>query len=601
VLSVVTYGRNDNYGFNLYKRTAFGFNCIAETLTDQDEILFVDYNTPRHLPTLPEFIWDTLTEKALRLLKVIRISPEIHERIKRNSPLKILENVARNAAIVRSNPQSHWILSTNPDVLLVLASKWPSLGALLQHQPDSFYEMPRFDIPESVWSALPRSEPQNNLHLLRDWLVHNQAAIAETVPDSRFQQFLLFDAPGDFQLAPRDYFLRLRGFDESMNRYLHSDSNLAKRMWLLNGKRTDHLLGHLWVLHQDHYLSGEWANNVGTIVHNDYHAKVRLQSEIQANDESWGLQRASLPTFSLAQRAENGRRFFSPLSVPVNGDLPLSREVDWRLQPLYKLCHYEPQVISLYVRELLQVLPPESSICYLGKNSETLKHIRRHWHGTFPEARTVTDFCSDAVPAERVTPDVLLVDCYYDRSDEWNQRLQVFQGQLQNQVAKGRISTSEMDEELSRFTDSSDEQQLLQQLSVIWEKYLGCIKPRPGIHIVLIGCNNYAAHFFTFQETFARLCVGRDQHKTLLSRWHQWYQKIKVRLQVDATPNVFLKAAWGLRLLKRRVFRQFTGHESLMGYLYFSHFMRIRGRLLKTLNLRTLYVHHRLVIMRLES
>jgi hypothetical protein len=38
-----------------------------------------------------------------------------------------------------------------------------------------------------------------------------------------------------------------------------------------------------------------------------------------------------------------------------------------------------------------------------------------------------------------------------------------------------------------------------------------------------------------------------------------------------------------------------------MGYLYFDHFMRNRDRLLKTLNLRTLYVHHRLVIMRLES
>lgn len=601
MLSVVTYGRNDNYGFNLYKRTAFGFNCIAETLTDQDEILFVDYNTPRRLPTLPEFIWDTLTEKALRLLKVIRISPEIHERIKRDSPLKILENVARNAAIVRSNPQNHWILSTNPDVLLVLASKWPSIGALLQNQPDSFYEMPRFDIPESVWSALPRSDPQNNLHLLRDWLVHNKAAIAETVPDCRFQQFLLFDAPGDFQLAPRDYFFRLRGFDESMNRYLHSDSNLAKRMWLLNGKRTDHLLGHLWVLHQDHYLSGEWANNVGTIVHNDYHAKVRLQSEIKANDENWGLKGASLPMFSLAERVENGRRSFSPLSVPVNGDLPLSREVDWRLQPLYKLCHYESQVISLYVRELLQVLPPESSISYLGKNSETLEHIRHHWHGTFPEAPIVTDVCARAVPTERVTPDVLLVDCYYERSDEWNQRVQVFQGQLQDQVAKGRISSPEMDEELSRFTDNSDEQQLRHQLSVIWENYLGCIKPRPGMHIVLIGCNNYAAHFFTFQETFARLCVGRNQDKTWLSQWHDWYQTLKVRLQVDATPNFFLKAAWGLRLLKRRFLLQFIGHESLLGYLYFSHFMRIRSRLLKTLNLRTLYVHHRLVIMRLES
>ena len=151
MISIVTYGRNDNYSFNLVKRTAFSFNCLAEVLTDEDEILFVDYNTPDHLPTLPEFIWDTLTEKALRLVKVIRISHAVHEEIKRDSPLPVLENVSRNAAIVRSNPDNHWILSTNPDVLLVLASRWANLDELLRTIPDSFYEMPRFDIPESVW------------------------------------------------------------------------------------------------------------------------------------------------------------------------------------------------------------------------------------------------------------------------------------------------------------------------------------------------------------------------------------------------------------------------------------------------------------------
>ena len=600
MLSVITYGRNDNYGFNLHKRTAFGFNCLAEALTDEDEILFVDYNTPRHLPTLPEFIWDTLTPKALSLLKVIRISPEIHEQIKRDSPLKILENVARNAAIVRSNRLNHWVLSTNPDVLLVLASGWPNMAALLRSQPDSFYEMPRFDIPESVWSALPRGEPRNNLHVLRDWLVHNKAAIAETVPDYRFQKFLLFDAPGDFQLAPREYFFRLRGFDESMNRYLHSDSNLAKRMWLLNGERTDHLLGHLWILHQDHYLSGEWANNVGTIVHNDYHGKVRLQTQIEANDSDWGLLGVSLPMFSLGQRAETGSRFFSPLNVSVNGGLPLSREVDWGLQPLYRLCHYEPEVVALYVRELLLILPPESVICYLGENSETLRQLTRRWQEISP-ASTVADLRRNEIPAEKLTPDVLLVDCYYERSSEWEQRHRTFQQQLQGQLARGRIRQSEMDEELTRFTDNSDEQQLRNRLLAIWENYLCRIQARPGMHIVLIGCNNYAAHFFAFQETFAKLCAERGDDRSWLSRWHGWYQKFKVRLQVDAAPNIFLKAAWGLRLLKRRAFRKYTGHESLMGYLYFDHFMRNRGRLLKTLNLRTLYVHHRLVIMRLES
>ena len=86
MISIVTYGRNDNYSFNLVKRTAFSFNCLAEVLTEDDEILFVDYNTPDHLPTLPEFIWDTLTDKALKIVKVIRISRKLHEVLKKDSP-----------------------------------------------------------------------------------------------------------------------------------------------------------------------------------------------------------------------------------------------------------------------------------------------------------------------------------------------------------------------------------------------------------------------------------------------------------------------------------------------------------------------------------
>jgi hypothetical protein len=55
MISVVLYGRNDNYGYNLHKRAALSLNCIAEVLTDpSDEILFVDYNTADDFPTFPE-------------------------------------------------------------------------------------------------------------------------------------------------------------------------------------------------------------------------------------------------------------------------------------------------------------------------------------------------------------------------------------------------------------------------------------------------------------------------------------------------------------------------------------------------------------------
>ena len=62
MISVVLYGRNDSHGYNLAKRAAISLNCIAEVLSDpDDEILFVDCNTPNDLPTFPEAIYDTLS------------------------------------------------------------------------------------------------------------------------------------------------------------------------------------------------------------------------------------------------------------------------------------------------------------------------------------------------------------------------------------------------------------------------------------------------------------------------------------------------------------------------------------------------------------
>jgi len=76
MISVILYGRNDSHGYNLHKRAAISLNCIAEMLSDaDDEILFVDYNTPNDLPTFIEAIYDTLTPKAKSRLRVFRVRP----------------------------------------------------------------------------------------------------------------------------------------------------------------------------------------------------------------------------------------------------------------------------------------------------------------------------------------------------------------------------------------------------------------------------------------------------------------------------------------------------------------------------------------------
>lgn len=598
MISIVTYGRNDNYSFNLVKRTAFSFNCLAEVLTEEDEILFVDYNTPDHLPTLPEFIWDTLTDKALGLLRVIRISRDLHEVLKGDSPLPVLENVSRNAAIVRSNPKNHWILSTNPDVLLVLSSKWRNLDELLRSIPDSFYEMPRLDIPESIWSSLHRGDPKTNMTILRDWLVSNKAAIVETVPDWRFQKYLLFDAPGDFQLAPRDFFFRLRGFDQSMNKYLHSDSNLAKRMWLLNRCRTDHLLGSLWVLHQDHYLSGEWAKTFVDMVHNDLMKNVARQNTIKANDEKWGLQDVQLPNFSLSARLSERRTCFSQLSTPVNGELPLSREPDWQMQSVYRLCHYHPEVLTLYLRESLQVTPPDSLLVYVGQNSNTLESVRRVWEDVSPTGVPVCDLCEYAERGESLIPDILLVDFYYERSEYWEKRIRLVHEQMQRQLHSGYISEHEATEEASRFADVVDTQEWQSQLVSRWEKLLPYVQLHSGTLIILLGGNLYHNPYAKLKEALAEYCLGVKVSPTMRPKLARTYATSSVCLTPEGKPlpRIFRK----VRKLRRRIFGSPAGQEDLMTITSLECALRERFHLAGPPELLPLYVHHRLVVLRLK-
>src|SRR5262245_54230459 len=112
MISVVLYGRNDAHGYNLHRRAALSMNCPAEILTDpDDEILFVDYNTPDELPTFVEAISDTLTHRCLELLRVLRIPAALHtERFAARTHLVAIEPVSRNAAVRRANPANRWIL-----------------------------------------------------------------------------------------------------------------------------------------------------------------------------------------------------------------------------------------------------------------------------------------------------------------------------------------------------------------------------------------------------------------------------------------------------------------------------------------------------------
>jgi hypothetical protein len=115
---------------------------------EDDEIIFVDYNTPNDLPTFIEAIYDTLTPRARRVLRVLRVRPEVHHRLYgTRTHLAALEPICRNIGVRRSNPQNRWILSTNTDMIFVPRNREYDLTTAVSDLADGHYILPRFKLP----------------------------------------------------------------------------------------------------------------------------------------------------------------------------------------------------------------------------------------------------------------------------------------------------------------------------------------------------------------------------------------------------------------------------------------------------------------------
>ena len=279
MFSVIIYGRNDSHGYNLHKRAAISFNALAEVMSDpDDEILFVDYNTPDDHPTFPEAIQDTLTDKAKKVMRILRVRPEQHAQMGLKTHLVALESQSRNIALRRSNPRNRWILYTNTDMLLVSRDPSQSLSQILGDVPDGFYQIPRFELPEMLWeAAFDRKDPAGNLAKLRDWSVryHLNQVVHNFMP-------MRYDALGDFQVALREDLFAIHGFDESMILGWHCDSNLAARLSLYRGG-PDTLIDKVFAYHCDHTRVPA-LNNVGR--------RTRMNNQ---DDFIWNLATPFLP------------------------------------------------------------------------------------------------------------------------------------------------------------------------------------------------------------------------------------------------------------------------------------------------------------------
>ncbi len=215
----VVIARNDDYGGNLTERAGYCLNSLVETF---DEIIYVDWNTPDDKVSLIEEAKDFV--KKSPKIKWIRVTSEQASEWTGHDPAaqSVCEVMARNVGLRRLT--SEFLVSTNIDVIC------PSRVALdRQIQPDSgFITTAKRSI--SLYILRELGTPSDILSV-REKLESLEPHYTQQPPiairgDDRYS---LVSSPGDFQIAHRDVWYTIRGFEERLYKRGYTDTNIQQK------------------------------------------------------------------------------------------------------------------------------------------------------------------------------------------------------------------------------------------------------------------------------------------------------------------------------------------------------------------------------------
>ncbi len=394
MISVIVYGRNDSHGYNLHKRAAISLNSIAEVLTAPgDEIVFVDYNTPDDLPTFVEAILDTLTGHCRGMLRVIRVRPAVHALFADRTGYATIESIARNVGLRRSEPRNRWILSTNTDMVFLRRDGSRSLSELADGLLDGFYQVPRFEVPESLWESLDRRDPQSVIERFRWWGTRfHLNELVHTDPVTRF------DGIGDFQLALRSDLFAIHGFNEDMLAGWNVDMNLCHRLHRRYG-RVDSLSDRVLAYHCGHTRLPTAIHRDDTVMNDPVRYIDRvIRDDLPEQAERWGLVGHALEEFRADAPPSSRLSAALEESLPAQDDPGREAWNDFTNFSARFRLRLDPDHALPYVADLLATAPPDAVLAYVGSHRRMFERTLRAWralgHGEavlVPEGGVLSD------------------------------------------------------------------------------------------------------------------------------------------------------------------------------------------------------------------
>jgi len=209
-IASVVVNRND--GYKDFERGLIHFKSMIRAF---DEVNYIDWNSPNG-----SFIWeieDKLPKKG-KIKHYCIPSNVVSQIIFDANAQKCNESLSRNIAIRRSD--ADWIVSTNLDVIPPTKQELKRLIKKLDK--NTFYTISRREAPKDI---IYNSKTENRL---RENLANIPARHfpAKVTPNDNYS---LINCCGDFQIAHRDVWNKIKGFEEEMIYACFVDTNVQKK------------------------------------------------------------------------------------------------------------------------------------------------------------------------------------------------------------------------------------------------------------------------------------------------------------------------------------------------------------------------------------
>ena len=214
--AVVIFGRND--GYKEKERFIIHITTMLETF---DEVIYVDWNSPKQ-----SFLYEVIDDlpKTGRLKhyiippKYVKLLTNDHPEAQRCSSV-----LAFNIGLRRTDAE--WIVASTTDIIPPFKHELNNF--INQANSNTFYTLSRREVQYK--DIIDNIE---NLTEFRESLgetTEPRKLPAKVTPNDEWS---IFNCCGDFQLAPRNVWHKIKGFEEGMLAACFSDTNIQKKSTL---------------------------------------------------------------------------------------------------------------------------------------------------------------------------------------------------------------------------------------------------------------------------------------------------------------------------------------------------------------------------------